>query len=64
MRSLATYIVTMDDAESLTYNSNDKNRGGMGYFCDIETKQKNCRNRFARAIRRIRIEMRAHSRGN
>ena len=30
----------MDDAKSLTYNSNDKNRGGMGYFCDIQTKQK------------------------
>ena len=58
------YIVTMDDAKSLTYNSNDKNRCGMGYFCDIQAKQKNRRNHSARAIRRIRIEMRAHSRGN
>ena len=30
----------MNDAKSLTYNSNDKNRGEMGYFCDIQTKQK------------------------
>ena len=40
MRSLAAYIVTMTDAPSLTYNSNDKNRCGMGYFCDIQANQK------------------------
>ena len=46
MRSLAAYIVTMDDAQSFIYNSNDRNRGGMGYFCDTQDKAKKLQEPF------------------
>ena len=40
MMSLTAYIVTMNNARIIIYNSNNKNRGGMGYFCDIQNKAK------------------------